>query len=172
MTAMTACPCHAAATTASRCARVRTRPPSMTVLPLALATTWLLSGGTLWQSRASLTRRFTSAGSTSKTSWISSLMLRTPVSPLTADSAAARSLRYFTAPVSVRLPFFAVASTPSGAGALAGLEPGARYLESGTGLEHLGAALMQDGLKLTDGAGSDYGSTLIQFNRLPCHMRP
>ena len=47
MTAMTACPRHAAATTASRWARVRTRPPSMTVLPLARATTWLLSGGTL-----------------------------------------------------------------------------------------------------------------------------
>jgi hypothetical protein len=36
-------------------------------------------------------------------------MLRTPVSPATADSAAARWLGYFTAPVSVRLPFLAVA---------------------------------------------------------------
>ncbi len=63
--------------------------------------------------------RFTSAGSTSKNSSISSLMLRTPVSPLTAASAAASCLRYFTRPVSVTLLSFAIASTPSGAVALA-----------------------------------------------------
>jgi hypothetical protein len=82
---------------------------SVTVLPLTSATTWLSSRGTLWLPRACLTSRFTSAGSASKTKPISLEMLRTPVSPATADSAAARWLGYFTAPVSVRLPFLAVA---------------------------------------------------------------
>jgi hypothetical protein len=39
------------------------------------------------------------------------LVLRTPVSPPTADSVAARWLGYFTASASMRLPFVAVAST-------------------------------------------------------------
>jgi alpha-galactosidase len=50
---------------------------------------------------------------------------------------------------------------------LCGLEPDARYLEAATGLEHQGAALMREGLALPDGAGSDYGSTLVRFTRLP-----
>jgi len=40
--------------------------------------------------------------------------VQTPVSPVTADSAAARWRPWSTMPVSVRLPFSAVASTPSG----------------------------------------------------------
>jgi alpha-galactosidase len=50
---------------------------------------------------------------------------------------------------------------------LRALDPGARYQDAGTGQKHLGAALMEEGLALPDGAGSDYGSTLIQFTRLP-----
>ncbi len=50
---------------------------------------------------------------------------------------------------------------------LRGLDPDARYQDESTGQEHLGAALMQAGLALPDGAGSDYGSTLIRFTRLP-----
>ena len=45
---------------------------------------------------------------------MSSLTLRTPVSPATARSAAARSAPKLTVPVSVTLPPLAVASTPSG----------------------------------------------------------
>src|SRR6266550_3438518 len=45
---------------------------------------------------------------------MSSLTLRTPTSPATASSAALRCRPYSTAPVSVRLPSRAVASTPSG----------------------------------------------------------
>ena len=45
---------------------------------------------------------------------MSSLTLRTPISPATASSAASRCELYATAPVSVTLPSRAVASTPSG----------------------------------------------------------
>jgi alpha-galactosidase len=48
---------------------------------------------------------------------------------------------------------------------LAGLEPRARYLDAANGHEHLGAVLMQEGLPLPSGAGSDFGSTLVTFNR-------
>jgi alpha-galactosidase len=49
---------------------------------------------------------------------------------------------------------------------LAGLDPDARYLEAGSGVEHRGVTLMQDGLALPDGAGSAFGSTLIRLSRL------
>jgi hypothetical protein len=41
-----------------------------------------------------------------------------------------------------------------------------RYLEAGGGRGHLGAALMQEGLALPAGAGSDFGSTLVRLSRL------
>ena len=49
---------------------------------------------------------------------------------------------------------------------LAGLEPGARYRDLGTGLEHWGAALMQEGIELPGGDGGDFGSALIRLERL------
>ena len=111
---MTPYPIHAAPTTAFRSARVRTWPVSVTLLSLVLTTTSLSSGTSAERSSACLTSSLTSAGSTAKATSISSLTLRTPVSSRTAYSASVRWLPYFTMPVSVRLPFLAVASIPSG----------------------------------------------------------
>ncbi len=46
---------------------------------------------------------------------------------------------------------------------LAGLAPGARYTEAGTGSAHVGAALMDVGLELP--GGGDFGSALIRLRR-------
>jgi alpha-galactosidase len=48
---------------------------------------------------------------------------------------------------------------------LAGLDPDARYRDSGTGEEHLGAMLMTRGLSLPDDAESTFGSALIRLTR-------
>jgi alpha-galactosidase len=47
-----------------------------------------------------------------------------------------------------------------------GLEPGARYRDPGTGLEHWGTALMAEGIELPGGSGGDFGSALIRLERL------
>src|SRR5215469_6060132 len=76
-------------------------------------------GGTAWRWSASMISRFTSSASASKTRSVSSLASRTPASSLTAILAASRWLADRTVPVSVKLPSFALASTPAGTSALA-----------------------------------------------------
>jgi alpha-galactosidase len=49
---------------------------------------------------------------------------------------------------------------------LAGLDAGARYRDTGSGQQHLGAALMAEGLALPGETGSDFGSTLVHLVRL------
>jgi alpha-galactosidase len=49
---------------------------------------------------------------------------------------------------------------------LLGLKAGARYLDQGTGLQHWGAELMQEGLLLPGEAGLDFGSALIRLFRV------
>ena len=49
---------------------------------------------------------------------------------------------------------------------LLGLEPGARYLDRGTGRQHWGAELMQEGLLLPADAGLAFGSALVRLARV------
>jgi alpha-galactosidase len=49
---------------------------------------------------------------------------------------------------------------------LAGLEPGARYRDLDTSQEHLGTALMQEGIEVSGGTGGDFGSALIRLVRV------
>jgi alpha-galactosidase len=49
---------------------------------------------------------------------------------------------------------------------LPGLEPGARYRDLGTGLQHWSTALMQEGIELPGGNGGDFGSALIRLERV------
>jgi hypothetical protein len=49
---------------------------------------------------------------------------------------------------------------------LLGIDPGLRYREAGTGQEHWGAALMQQGLRLPDDAGLDFGTALVRLTRV------
>jgi hypothetical protein len=49
---------------------------------------------------------------------------------------------------------------------LAGLKPGARYLDSATGRQHWGAELMQEGIAPPFDAGLDFGSVLIRLARV------
>jgi alpha-galactosidase len=49
---------------------------------------------------------------------------------------------------------------------LEGLEPGARYRDLDTGLEHWGAALSREGIVLPGGTGGDFGSALIRLARV------
>jgi hypothetical protein len=49
---------------------------------------------------------------------------------------------------------------------LAGLEPGARYRDLDTSQEHLGTALMQEGMEVPGGTGGDFGSALIRLVRV------
>lgn len=46
---------------------------------------------------------------------------------------------------------------------LAGLNPAARYTDTGTGEHHWGDALMERGLPPPSGTGLDYGSTLVRL---------
>jgi alpha-galactosidase len=48
---------------------------------------------------------------------------------------------------------------------LRGIDPGARYRDAGTGREHWGAELMQQGLRLPADAEFDFGSALVRLIR-------